>query len=137
MKKFYSTAIWTVCLTTAIIGKFVQTAIGCATNGLFIHQYILNTFCFSESKAANDFFKTELNYDAEADPANFVQDIFHEEETISQVPENDSHMADTMEQDNENGEIGTSANIEHSDKPLDKPQAGDVRIFSVYLFGFF
>lgn len=58
--------------------------------------------------------------------------MFHEEETISRVPENGSHMADTMDQDNENGEIGTSAEIvlEHSDKP----QAGDVRIFVIFMY---
>lgn len=57
--------------------------------------------------------------------------MFHEEETISRVPENGSHTADTMDQDNENGEIGTSAEIvlEHSDKP----QGGDVRICFLFV----
>lgn len=60
-----------------------------------------------------------MNYDAAADPANFVKDIFPEEETVSQVPENDSPIADTMKQENENCEIVTSAKIvtEYSDKP--------------------
>lgn len=72
---------------------------------------------FSESKTTNDFFKTELSYDAVADPASFVKDIFPEEETVSQVPEHDSPLADTMKQENENCEIENKIVVEYSDKP--------------------
>lgn len=82
---------------------------------------------FSESKTTNDFFKTELNYDAVADPANFVKDIFREEETISEVPEKDCHLTDIVKQENKNDDNVTSDKI--FAEPSDKPQGGDVRIF--------
>lgn len=63
------------------------------------------------------------------DTAHFVKDIFHEEETTSQLPQNELGPVDTMEQDVENGEIDTSNKkvVEHSNKPV-----GEVRQFSFH-----
>lgn len=68
-----------------------------------------------------------MNYDAVADPANFVEDIYNEEKTVLPVPENNSQMTDTVEQDN--GEIVTSNKIDF--EHLDTTQGGDVSTLSI------
>lgn len=82
---------------------------------------------FSESKAANDYFKTELNYDVATHQTNFVKDIFNEEETVSRV-------LDIQTVDQTETASNSASELIHSDEPLsgshcDKPQGVDVREF--------
>lgn len=68
-----------------------------------------------------------MNYDAVAAPANIDKDRLHEEETEFQKSLKMTLVADTMEQDNDNDDIVTSAEIvlEYSDKS----QREDVRLY--------
>ncbi|XP_037040764.1 zinc finger protein 391-like isoform X2 [Bradysia coprophila] len=93
-------------------------------------SHLQSIFNNCESKTTNDFFKSELNYDAVADPANFVKDIFQEQEveeegqTASNVPDSESQPADTMEPDAGNCEIVTSKDRIQTDK---QQPSGDVK----------
>lgn len=94
---------------------------------LLVNVLVSDDFCSSESKTTNDFFKSELNYDAVTDPGSFVKDMFQEEvvQTDPHVPDSKSQLTDQMEHNIRKCEVVTSVDRIHTDK---QQPSGEVRL---------